>query len=258
MSGHNPIAIARIINYPRFFLCVASVFGLPMFSFVGGYLMGKCWVLSCVVCVLLGVTGCNPEPLFDTDDKPSGSMTGGEEPGSGETRVSRVRATVVPSSDGDVPSATAETEEEPTADSSGAGGSQVASGWPSAARNYYTLEVRLNELMSSVVDADSALAAVGPLQRLTAETRGTTKALWLWVATAPNDQVSRVLHEKSEVFTAQFPDRNNDLHERVIEIAKQPGNEAFRAAVVRFYEQMISESPPTAGGKLSQMIQPLR
>lgn len=204
--------------------------------------MNKCWGACCGMFVVLGTLGCDSEPLFDTTDEPSG-------------RAMVVRTTEGNAATDSVPPAT-ETEEEPQIDWDFAGEWEIPAHWPAVFTNNFLREMELLEIMLSVVDDATAQAAVEPLNRLTTNSRGTTKALWLWLATDRRNQSSRLIEESRELGRERYPEGTNVR--QAMEIAKRPGNEAFRAAILRYHDQLIDESPPTPANTIRNNMQPLR
>lgn len=200
---------------------------------------------------LLFALGCNTEPLFEAEAEHSESSA------TTERRASVVRQ---PAAEGALPDRDSDSGDiaNHVEDSAPARQTVAPSRWPGPVENYHQIELALHEILEAVVDDESAQAASEPLIRLTAKAQGKHKAMWLWAATAPNHQVSSVLQERGEVMSERFSGGGHQSIERALEIAQRPGNTEFRAALLRFYDQLIAESPPTAGGKLSQMVQPLR
>jgi hypothetical protein len=106
---------------------------------------------------------------------------------------------------------------------------------------YEDVDRRIHAVLSTVTDGPSANAAADALPPLTAELKLTLRPYLAALAAMPDAARSAYLQRKMEEGIQQKRSGTEYDHRQVIEVARQPGNERFKAALESLFQTMIDE-----------------
>jgi len=116
-------------------------------------------------------------------------------------------------------------------------------GFAPEVEQYYETEDKIRLLLDTVVDGPSANAAAPRLMELAGEFRSRIRPYWLWLAQATNDQTNKMLERRVQQLRSSGLDSKPPNPDREIEIARQPANESFKAALAAVYQAQVDQAP---------------
>jgi len=106
---------------------------------------------------------------------------------------------------------------------------------------YEDLDKRINAALRKVTDGPSANAAADELTLLTAELKLTLRPYLAALAAMPDAARDRYLQQKTQEAISQKTSGNEVDHQALIDLARQPGNERFKAALQSMFQTMNDE-----------------
>jgi hypothetical protein len=125
----------------------------------------------------------------------------------------------------------------------GVAGDLATAAVPLGAKAFLQASAEFSKTLGGITDGPSANAAAPQMKIQTAKIKATLPAFKLFMATAPKEQVLLVLQQQAADQMAHEP--SVDL----TELARQPGNEAFREAYIGFFVVMRDDG--TSGTRRS-------
>jgi hypothetical protein len=114
---------------------------------------------------------------------------------------------------------------------------------------YFNVDERINAVLMKVTDGPSANAAADELTPLIAELKLTLRPYIAALAAMPDEAREAFLLEKQAEAIRREQAGEVLNHQKLIEIAREPGNEKFKAALVSMFQTMHAEG--TTGIKRS-------
>ena len=106
---------------------------------------------------------------------------------------------------------------------------------------YYNVEERIDAVLMKVTDGPSANAAADELTPLVAELKLTLRPFLAALAAMPDEARNTLIDEKQAEAIRREEAGQVPNHSKLIEIARQPGNERFKAALQSMFQVMIDE-----------------
>ena len=106
---------------------------------------------------------------------------------------------------------------------------------------YEDLDRRINAVLRKVTDAPSANAAADELTLLTAELKLTLRPYLRALALMSDAERDSYLQQKTQETISQKTSGNEVDHQALIDLARQPGNERFKAALQSMFQTMHDE-----------------
>lgn len=122
---------------------------------------------------------------------------------------------------------------------------------------YENLEKRIDAVLRSVTDGPSANAAVGELNALTAELKLSLRPYLATLATLSDAERNAYLERKVQDAISQKSSGNEVNHSALIDLARQPGNEPFKAALVAMFQTMNQEGSTGIRRTATRMLEKL-
>lgn len=134
---------------------------------------------------------------------------------------------------------------------------RAATSGSNPARTFYLTMHEFSRVLTTVADGPSACAAAPRLTELAREIRPQIRPAYLWLATASDTQTMALMQEIAA--QAQKETTKPPLSEsEAIELAREPGNEPFRKALVAFYQALADECPTVPAAKAMEKLNRLR
>ena len=122
---------------------------------------------------------------------------------------------------------------------------------------YENLEKRIDAALRSVTDSSSANAAVVELNSLTAELKRTLRPHLATLAAMSDAERNSYLQRKMQEAISQKSSGNEVNHDALIDLARQPGNEPFKAALVSMFQVMNEEGSTGIRRTATRMLEKL-
>lgn len=122
---------------------------------------------------------------------------------------------------------------------------------------YYETEDNIAAILDEVAKGLPPAEAAPRLQALAGEFRLRIRPYWLWVATATNDQKSEMAQQRGQMLAAKSSRPPPLPSEKMIELARQPGNEAFKAALAATFQAQADQAPRLHAANAQKMLDQL-
>lgn len=122
---------------------------------------------------------------------------------------------------------------------------------------YEQLEKRIDAVLRSINDGPSANAAAAELNALTAELKLTLRPYLATLAAMSDAERNSYLERKMQQAIDQKSSGSEVDHEALIELARQPGNERFKAALVAMFQTMNEEGSTGIRRTATRMLEKL-
>ncbi|HEX5102818.1 MAG TPA: hypothetical protein VFV87_03355, partial [Pirellulaceae bacterium] len=122
---------------------------------------------------------------------------------------------------------------------------------------YEDLDRRINAVLSKITDGPSANAAADELAPLTAEMKLKLRPYIVAFATMSDaEQLAYVQRQTEEAISQKSAGVQVD-HRQLIELAREPGNERFKASLQAMFQTMIDEGTTGMRRSMSQKLERL-
>jgi hypothetical protein len=130
---------------------------------------------------------------------------------------------------------------------------------PSAAvgTSFHANEEAVVELLMSVVDVPTAQAAAAPLRKLAEQQRPLIRPYWLWLVTQSNEQQNAYMLKRIEEGKKLRVKHGPGAIDKLAEIAKRPGSEDFKSALISLYQAHVDEAPRIHAANYQKLIDKL-
>jgi hypothetical protein len=122
---------------------------------------------------------------------------------------------------------------------------------------YENLEKRIDAALRSVTDSASANAAAAELNSLTAELKQTLRPHLATLAAMSDAERNDYLQRKMQEAISQKSSGNEVDHDALIDLAREPGNEQFKAALVAMFQVMNEEGSTGIRRTATRMLEKL-
>jgi hypothetical protein len=122
---------------------------------------------------------------------------------------------------------------------------------------YENLEKRINATLRSITDGASANAAAPELNGLTAELKLKLRPYLASIAAMSDAEQDAYLQRKTQEAISQKSSGNEVDHSMLIDLARQPGNEPFKAALVAMFQTMNDEGSTGIRRTATRMLEKL-
>jgi hypothetical protein len=123
---------------------------------------------------------------------------------------------------------------------------------------YYETEDKIAAVLDEVAGGLSPADAAPRLVALAAEFRPRIRPYWLWVATATNDQKNDMLQNRGQMLRARHSGPPPTQPQELIELARLPGNEAFKAALAAVFQAQVDEAPRLHAANAQKQLDQLK
>jgi hypothetical protein len=122
---------------------------------------------------------------------------------------------------------------------------------------YEELDRRINGVLAKVTDGPSADAAADELAPLTAELKLKLRPYIAVVAAMSDAEQKAYVQRNLEEAIRQKSSGGGVDHRQLIDLARQPGNERFKAALQAMFQTMIDEGTTGMRRSMTQMLERL-
>jgi hypothetical protein len=122
---------------------------------------------------------------------------------------------------------------------------------------YEDLEKRIDAVLRRVTDGPSANAAAAELAPLTAELKLKLRPYLASLAAMSDAERNSYVQRKTEEAISQKSSGNEVNHAALIDLARDPGNEQFKAALVAMFQTMNAEGSTGIRRMATRMLEKL-
>jgi len=122
---------------------------------------------------------------------------------------------------------------------------------------YYNVDERVNAVLMKVTDGPSANAAADELTPLIAEIKLTLRPYLASLAAMTDEQRNAFLEEKQAEAIRREQAGEVLRHDKLIELAREPGNEKFKAALVSMFQTLNAEGSTGIKRSATRMLEKL-
>lgn len=126
----------------------------------------------------------------------------------------------------------------------------------SPVQSYLATENEISKLLLTVTDNATAAAAAPQLEALATELRPKIRPFWLWMAQASSEEKTKFVQDRA--MAAKAMESSPAIANRATELARQPGNEAFKAALASVYQAAIDEAPRVHAAQAQKQLDDLQ
>jgi hypothetical protein len=123
---------------------------------------------------------------------------------------------------------------------------------------YYQSEDKIADLFEEVAGGLAPAEAAPRLTALAAEYRPRIRPYWLWAATATNDQKNEEINKRFAMLNARHGGKPPMLRTSdMIDLARQPGNDSFKAALAALFQAQIDTAPRLHAAQAQKLLDQL-